>query len=104
MINIFSLCYTNWVVSFTAGCLAGHCDLCSLKLGKHSTTKVCLRNSSSDASGHTGTYWSLENQHCCCLHHGLYQFRGHRCHHARCHDLDVRVGQQFVPLCSGKLL
>lgn len=45
MINIFSLFYINWAVSFTAGHMAGLCHLYLLKSEKCSTTEVCLNNS-----------------------------------------------------------
>lgn len=35
----------NWAVSFTAGHMAGRCDLYFLKLEKCSTTEACLNNS-----------------------------------------------------------
>lgn len=44
VINIFSLFYTNWAVFFTAGHMAGHCDLYGLKLQKSRTTEACLNN------------------------------------------------------------
>lgn len=44
MINIFSLFYMNWTMSFTAGHVAGLCHLYCLKSEKCSGTEVCLNN------------------------------------------------------------
>lgn len=45
IINIFSLFYTNWAISFTAGYMVGHCDSYCLKLEKGSTSEACWNNS-----------------------------------------------------------
>lgn len=105
MINIFSLFYTNWAISFTAGHVVGRCDSYCLKLEKGSSNEVCWNSSlmilRQVAAEHTEPHWpcnsstSAASTGVCSSSQGALV--------GSCFvplALGIRVGQQFVPLAA----